>query len=209
LYVHPNFWAFAAVTVPLVLMPGASTAVVLRNSVAGGTRAGIETAVGINAGSAFYGLLTAFGVAVALQRWPAVWTVLRVAGVAYLAWLGLASLRRAWIERGLPITIAPSGSNARPLARHVSEGFLTNLLNPSIAAFYLLIVPQFIPRGSAVAANALLLTLVHVTIAITWHLTWAAAGGTLAATLGRKGPRRALEVLTGIALLALAIKIVY
>jgi threonine/homoserine/homoserine lactone efflux protein len=205
--VHPNLWAFVAVTVPLVLMPGASTAVVLRNSLAGGTRAGVETAVGLNAGSAVYGLLTAFGVAVALQRWPAVWTVLRVVGVAYLAWLGIDSLRRAWIERGGSPGPAASRPESRPLARNLSEGFLTNLLNPSVAAFYLLIVPQFIPRGSAFAASALVLTMVHVALAITWHTTWAAAGGTLAATLARRGPRRILEALTGVALLALAIKI--
>ncbi len=60
-------WAFLAVTVPLVLTPGASTAVVLRNSLAGGTRAGLETAVGANAGSLCYGLLCAFGFALALR----------------------------------------------------------------------------------------------------------------------------------------------
>src|SRR5512145_605679 len=70
-------WAYLAVTVPLVLTPGASTAVVLRNSIAGGTRAGVQTAIGINAGSCFYGCLTAFGVALLLQRWPGVWSALR------------------------------------------------------------------------------------------------------------------------------------
>lgn len=52
-------WGFVAVTIPLVLTPGASTAVVLRNSVEGGTRAGVVTAVGTNTGSLCYGLLTA------------------------------------------------------------------------------------------------------------------------------------------------------
>src|SRR6186997_2336268 len=94
-----NVWGFAAVTVPLVATPGASTAVVLRNSLAGGIRSGIATAIGANAGSICYGLLTAFGVAVVLQRWPLVWTLLRVAGTAYLAWLGVRSLRLAWTYR--------------------------------------------------------------------------------------------------------------
>src|SRR6186997_2016799 len=90
-----NVWGFVAVTVPLVLTPGASTAVVLRNSLSGGVRAGLVTAVGVNAGSLGYGLLTAFGFALMLQRWPSAWTVLRAGGVVYLAWLGLQSLRRA------------------------------------------------------------------------------------------------------------------
>ena len=86
---------FFAVTVPLVATPGASTAVVLRNSIAGGTRAGLFTAVGCNTASVCYGLLTAFGFAAALQEWPSTWLVLRVAGVVYLAWLGFSSLARA------------------------------------------------------------------------------------------------------------------
>ena len=75
-------WGFIAVTAPLVLSPGPSTAVVLRNSIAGGARAGLFTAAGANTGSFCYGLLTAFGFAAALQRWPSAWLVLRWGGVA-------------------------------------------------------------------------------------------------------------------------------
>jgi len=204
-----NLWAFAAVVVPLVATPGASTAVVLRNSIAGGVRSGVATAVGVNAGSFLYGLLTAFGVSVALQRWPGVWAVLRVAGVTYLGYLGIRSLLRAFSPR-VPDAAGWTGESRvapetrPPLARHAREGFLTNALNPSIATFYLLIIPQFIPRDAPFARSALLLTAVHVTLAISWHLTWAAAGGTLAGVLGRSRPRRILEGLTGLALIALA-----
>jgi threonine/homoserine/homoserine lactone efflux protein len=201
-----NLWAFTAVTVPLVATPGASTAVVLRNAVAGGTRAGLATAIGANAGSICYGLLTAFGVSIVLQRWPFVWVALRIGGTAYLAWLGLRSLMRA---RRSSAPAAPAGgpSTRPPLARSAREGFVTNLLNPSLAAFYLVVVPDFIPRGAPFAASALTLTAIHVALAIAWHTTWAAAGGTLAATLGRPRPRRVLEAVSGIALLALAAKL--
>ena len=100
-----NVWAFTAVTLPLVATPGASTAVVLRNAVAGGTRAGLATAVGANAGSLCYGLLTAFGVSVVLQRWPLVWVALRIGGTAYLAYLGWRSLVRARTYVAPPATV--------------------------------------------------------------------------------------------------------
>jgi threonine/homoserine/homoserine lactone efflux protein len=206
-------WGFAAVAVPFVAAPGASTAVVLRNSVAGGVRSGIATAVGVNAGSVVYGLLTAFGISVALRRWPDVWIVLRCAGVGYLAWLGARSLSRAIAAVPRPSGQVPSsaaGSSPpadRGYTREAREGFITNALNPSIATFYLLILPQFIPVEAPFARTALLLTAVHVTLALTWHLTWAAAGGTLAAFLGRSRPRRILEALTGVALLALALRL--
>ena len=201
-----NVWAFAAVTVPLVATPGASTAIVLRNSIAGGVRAGVATAIGANAGSICYGLLTAFGVSAALQHWPAVWLALRIGGAGYLAWLGLRSLARAWTYRQ-PEKTADVSVDRPPLARSAGEGFVTNALNPSLATFYLLVIPQFVPREAPFASSALLLTAIHVGLAITWHLSWAAAGGTLSETLARTRPRRILEAISGVALLGLALKL--
>jgi len=201
-----HVWAFTAVTVPFVAAPGASTAVVLRNSVSGGVRAGVATALGVNAASVCFGLLAAFGVALAVQRWPIVWVALRIAGAIYLASLGLRSLWRATAgHRGVAAALA-----SRPSVhwtRNIAEGFFTNALNPSIATFYLLVLPQFIPRDAPLVATALLLTSIHVGLAISWHIAWAAAGGSLSEALNRPGPRRTLESITGMALLALAVKI--
>jgi threonine/homoserine/homoserine lactone efflux protein len=199
-------WAFAAVTVPLVLTPGASTAVVLRNSIAGGTRAGLVTAVGINTASLCYGLLTAFGFALALRRWPSAWTLLRVGGLLYLAWLGGQSLARATRPR----PAAAAGDTAPPARgawRHLYEGFITNVLNPSIATFYLVLLPQFIPQGASIVRSALVFTAVHIALAASWHAAWAAAGGTMAHVLATGRSRQVLEALSGVALLALALAI--
>jgi len=142
----------------------------------------------------------------ALQRWPLVWVALRIGGTVYLVWLGLRSLQRA----STYTRVYPSPQPAMlppPLGRSMREGFVTNVLNPSLATFYLLIIPQFIPRGAPFARSALTLTAIHVSLAIAWHLTWAAAGGALSETLARTRPRRALEAISGIALLTLALKL--
>jgi threonine/homoserine/homoserine lactone efflux protein len=198
-------WSFLAVTVPLVLTPGASTAVVLRNSLAGGTRAGVVTAVGVNTGSFCYGLLTAFGFALAVQRWPATWLVLRAGGILYLAWLGLTSLYRAFT--GATTLVVSEAGDDEGAWKNITEGFMTNALNPAIATFYLVLLPQFIPPESSIARAALVLTALHIAIAFSWHVAWAAAGGTLARTLASPRVRRTLEAITGIALLALAVRL--
>lgn len=200
-------WAFLAVTLPLVATPGASTTVVLRNSIAGGARAGLFTAVGCNLGNVGYGCLTAFGVAVALQRWPSVWLVLRVAGVAYLAWLGIRSLLRA--VQSPHARLAPASPATGSDWRSLSSGFLTNVLNPSLAAFYLIVVPQFIPREAPFARSAMTLTALHVALAFPWHSTWALAGSAMARALSSGWPRRALDALTGAALIWLAAKVAF
>jgi threonine/homoserine/homoserine lactone efflux protein len=198
-------WGFVAVTLPLVATPGASTAVVLRNSIAGGTRAGLFTALGCNAGSCCYGLLTAFGFAVALQRWPSAWLFLRIAGMAYLACLGVMSLARAIRT---DVSLRPPAERAEHDAWHsLSSGFFTNFFNPSVAAFYLIVLPQFIPRAAPFARSAMTLTAIHVTMAATWHTIWAVAGASMARMLSSGRPRRVLETISAIALLALAFKI--
>lgn len=200
-------WGFIAVTAPLVLSPGATTAVVLRNSIGGGTRAGLFTALGANIGSFCYGLLTAFGFALALQRWPSVWLLLRWAGVTYLTWLGLQSIRRVFGPRASLGT----AREVRPLDgwRSFTSGYVTNVLNPSLAAFYLIVVPQFVPRDAPFAGSVLTLSLIHIAMAASWHAAWAAAGATLARVLSRRRPRQVLDGLTGLALLWLAAKVAF
>ena len=91
----------------------------------------------------------------------------------------------------------------------MSSGFITNFFNPSLAAFYLIVIPQFIPRGAPFARSALTLTAIHVAMAASWHSAWAVAGSTLARVLSSGRARRALDAVTGFALLALAVKVAF
>ena len=194
-------WPFLAVTIPIVLTPGASTAIVLRNSLQGGTRAGLQTALGANTGSVCFGVLSAFGFAMAIGRWPALWSALRTVGCVYLVWLGLQSLRRAiWPPP------APASVESAPSAhRNFREGFVTNVSNPALATFYFILLPQFIPRGTSIIRGALVLTAIHVAVAFSYHAVWATAGGTLSHLLTSGPARRALDALAGIALITLAV----
>jgi threonine/homoserine/homoserine lactone efflux protein len=200
-------WAFLGVAVPLVLIPGASTAVVLRNSVRGGTRAGVETAIGANAGSTCFGVLCAFGFSMIVRQWPTAWNAMRVCGIAYLLWLGIQSVRHAFKPAAARNRQLESSGGASTLVRNLRDGFVTNATNPALATFYFVILPQFIPRDAPVARTALMLTAIHVALAFTWHVVWAAAGGTLARALSAGRPRQTLDLIAGVALVALALKL--
>lgn len=209
-----NIWAFVAVALPLVLTPGVSTAVVLRTSVTHGTGAALVTTAGLNTSSLMYGLMAALGLPALAHRWPIALVVLRYGGGAYLLWMGVkATIRGVRRFRGAPPrdnapTPADRPDAATPRGAHLFvEGFTANTLNPPIAAFYFLILPQFVPQGSAVVRSTLLLTVIHVSMAATWHVAWAVAGGALAARLGAGRPRASLEIATGVALTLLAVAI--
>jgi RhtB (resistance to homoserine/threonine) family protein len=130
-------------SVAVALSPGPDMMFVLGQTLAGGARRGWAAAIGIYCGAAVHILLAALGVAALLAAEPALFTALRLAGGAYLVWLGVQALRAAWI--GAP-AVLPAGVPAR---RVVLQGMLTNLTNPKVALFFLAFLPQFVAPGRA------------------------------------------------------------
>jgi threonine/homoserine/homoserine lactone efflux protein len=109
-----------------------------------------------------------------LAHSAAAFLVLKLAGAAYLAWLGVQSLRAA-LGR-LPAASPGEVAAARaPSSRSFREGLLTNLLNPKVIVFYLALLPQFISPGDAVLAKSLLLAAIHCIQGILWlgFVAWA------------------------------------
>jgi RhtB (resistance to homoserine/threonine) family protein len=162
--------AFTVLAALMTLSPGQDTLLVVRNVLRGGRRDGIVTTFGICSGLYVHALLSALGVSMILMHSAAAFTMLKIAGAGYLAWLGLQSLRSA--ARG---DMIPSGAQARamrvPAWRSFREGFLTNLLNPKVIVFYLALLPQFIGSGDPVLQKSLLLTAIHAVEGITWLAT--------------------------------------
>jgi threonine/homoserine/homoserine lactone efflux protein len=199
----PLLAAYVSVTILLVITPGATTTVVIRNTVERGFRGGAATAAGAAAGNITHATAAGLGLALLFQRWPAVVPILRAGGAAYLAWLAVGSLTQAWRgERTLVDRVRrtePGGAGAP-----FRDGLLVNLLNPPIIAFYLS-VPAFLPPGVPATLFALLAA-VHVSMAFVCHLGWAVAFGRLRTWLSRPGAIRWLDAGAGIALLALAIR---
>jgi len=207
--VGPLFLAYLAVTVVLVITPGSTTAVVVRNTLAGGRRAGLAAALGAAVANSTHATLAGLGLWVLLGRWPGLVDVIRLGSAGYLAWLGALSLLRVW----RPAVHAPADQGRRDpaasaLAHRSSfvEGVGVNLLNPAIISFYLAVVPTFMPPSPPRGYFAVLAA-THVGLALATHAAWATAFDWLRLFFGRPGPRRALQVLTGSALLWLAARV--
>lgn len=198
--------AYLAFTTLLVITPGSATAVVVRNVLAGGGRRGMAAAVGAAAGNTTYAILTIVGVATFLAESPRAFVLLRAAGTTYLAYLGLRSLWMALsgsrtVDRGE--RIAESGSRSAGFR----QGFANNLVNPAIATFYLVAVPSFLNGVSTERARYTVYAAIHVTMAFAYHSTWVWALDSMRAFWSRPAARRTLEAITGLALLALALRV--
>ena len=166
------YLAFLAVTAVFVVTPGSTTAVVVRNTLAGGHRAGLSAALGAAVANSTHATLAGLGLWVLVGRWPALLDAIRAAGAAYLAWLGLQSLMRAL--RARPSRTVAQSDAVPPLEHRSSfiEGITVNLLNPAIISFYVAVVPTFMPPSPPRGYFALLAAS-HVSMALICHSGWA------------------------------------
>jgi threonine/homoserine/homoserine lactone efflux protein len=179
----------------VLVVPGPDTALVLKNSLSGGRRGGVLTAIGIGSGNLAQGLAAALGSSAVVVRSEPVFEALRWAGAGYLGYLGVKALVAAWRGdyRALTATKARGGRRWR-------EGFLCNLTNPKVLVFYLSMLPQFLTPDSTVAESLLLAGTVGV-LATLWQLVIVAGVHRIRAWLLRRRVRRTLDGVTGTALL--------
>jgi threonine/homoserine/homoserine lactone efflux protein len=167
--------AFTAAAGLLTITPGADTAMVLRASAADGPRAGVAAALGICLGLLVWGIGAAFGLTALLAASVLAFTVLKWLGAAYLVYLGVRLLLRPRSTMA-PGAAAPGRAGGLGAFR---RGLLTNLLNPNVAAF------------------SLLLAGVHVVLSLVWLCLLVAMTVPLARVLARPAVVRGLDRLTG------------
>ena len=165
----PQVLAFAVVAALMTMLPGADTFLVVRNSLRGGRRDGWLTVTGICTGLFVHAMLSALGISAVIAHSATAFLALKVAGAAYLAWLGLQSLLRAL--RGAAAQPADSVAAAHVPALRC----LTNLLNPKVIVFYFALLPQFLAPGDAVLLKSMLLAAIHFVEGILWlgFVAWA------------------------------------
>jgi threonine/homoserine/homoserine lactone efflux protein len=187
--------AFVAVAAVVICTPGPDTALTIRNTLVGGRRGGALTAVGVSTGQAAWTLATAAGVAALLAASEPAFVALKLAGAAYLVYLGARSLLAALLGTERPRLARPG--------RPFTQGLISNLGNPKMAAFFPALLPQF--AGSFAGLVSLGLAFCLMTLA--WLTAYALVVARACDLLGRSRVRRSLEAATGAVLVALGIRV--
>lgn len=204
-----RYAAFAVLSALLVISPGATFAVVVETALGHGRRAALLTVAGIGLGNMTLAVTAAFGLSALVERWPSSLQTVRVAGGAYLAYLGLRGLWRAVSATRLIAETANVPGTIPDLVGFAGRGMLTNLLNPPVILFYLTIVPQFIGPQDPYLARALVLGATHVAMSVVWQGSCGLAVGMAADHMGRPAVRRALEGATGAILVFLGARLLF
>jgi len=204
--IDPRFLAGVAVLALLTISPGADMALVAKVTLDRGRRAALWASVGICTGTLVHATASALGLSVIIATSAEAFTAVKLVGAAYLAYLGVRSLRASFRADHAD---AVSGATARRGATPYLQGLLTNILNPKVAVFYLTFLPQFIDPTGNVLAQSLAFALAHSVMGIAWLSAYAYVLARLSALFARSGVRRWLERITGAVLVGLGVRLAF
>jgi threonine/homoserine/homoserine lactone efflux protein len=201
---------FIGVAAIVIIIPGPDTAVVTKNVLIHGRRAGLGTSLGVSAGLSLWTIAAAVGVASLVRASEVAFTVLKLVGALYLIWLGVQALRAAARPLGddHPSGRAGTGSGRGMGARGgFRQGFLSDLANPKIGIFFTSLLPQFVSTGHAVLLPFLILGAIFVAMTVVWLLAYTLVAARAAQTLMRPRVRAALDRFTGVVLIGLGLRL--
>jgi len=162
---------FALATFLLTVTPGPGVLYVTARSLSQGRRAGFASMFGIESGEVVWLAAAATGVAAVLSASTQALDVLRFAGAAYLIYLGV----QRWREVDRPATPAPAR-----LGRVFAQGFVTQLVNPKVAVFFIAFLPQFLNPSAPIALQVLVLGVVYVAVALVVDTSYVLAASAVA-----------------------------
>jgi threonine/homoserine/homoserine lactone efflux protein len=195
---------FALVMLLGAMSPGPDFAVVVRRAAVSGRGPGTLTALGVAAGVAVWAVAAATGVAALVAVSAVVYTAVKLVGAAYLLYLGIRALLAARRAGGVEVGVGAS----RPVGAWTAfrQGLVCNLFNPKAAVFFVALLPQFLPDRPGLL-DTLALSAVSVAVTGLWFVTVANLVGAFRRLFLRPRLRRAVDAVTGTALVTVGIRL--
>ncbi len=183
---------FGIAAFALIIIPGPAVLYIVSQSVGHGRKGGLAAVLGIEIGGFVHVIGAALGVSAIIASSATAFSVLKIAGGAYLVVLGIRRLLERDVESG------PGSTRSRPLGSIFRQGMIVNALNPKTALFFLAFLPQFVdPERGNVALQAAILGLVWIAIATVCDALWALAAGSAVGLLRRSTRARRAERVAG------------
>jgi threonine/homoserine/homoserine lactone efflux protein len=192
---------FAVASLVLAVLPGPNVVFLLTRGAQYGGWSAWRSAVGVETATLVLGFSTAFGVGALIAASAIGFQVLKWAGVAYLCWLGLRTLRERSIDDG-PASM-PSAST-ESLRREAVRGFVVGVTNPKVALFLVAFLPQFVRPGASATSQMVILTVVFVAVGLACDALWCLAGSGWRQVLRRHLVRPRLRRIPAVAYFGLA-----
>lgn len=165
-----ELWAFAVISLLLVISPGPNSVLVVKTVAGQGVRASVENIFGLVSATFVHGAISILGLSAIILQSAEIFTIVKYIGAAYLLYLGmktiLASLKKSPVSQEC-VSVQLEKSK---FYQNYIEGFLTQLLNPKVSMFYLAAFPQFISLENTSYLWPFLLVAIHASIIFAWFM---------------------------------------
>jgi threonine/homoserine/homoserine lactone efflux protein len=201
-----HLWLFLVGSIVITLVPGADMALVTRQVVTRGRRAAQVTVFGNVTGIVVHAAALGAGLSALIVASATAYTTVKLAGAAYLVYLGAQSLRQARRTRRERTAAVAQPVSPRRGSPYLA-GLISTVLNPKPALFFLSYLPQFIDRSHSVAFQLALLASIHIVVGLVWLSTYAWLVSRLQVVLARPRVKAAMESVSGAVLVALGVRV--
>jgi len=198
--------SFALFASLLVISPGPNGVLIAKTVPTSGKAAGFANIAGFVTGFYIHGIMVIFGISFILTHSANLFFAVKLAGAAYLIWIGAKALIDAWKGFDHVDPVKPA-KRTRTLAKAYMEGLLTNVLNPKVAMFYLAAFPQFVPTELTTPGNTLMLVTVHSAINTLWFASMVLLFARFSQAARNSHAQRWIKSITGIVFVGFGAKL--
>ena len=200
-----NLISFAILAWFLTMLPGIDTAQVLRAVAIGGKKQAYATLFGIMCGVWIWGIGAALGISALLVASKSAYLVLKIIGAGYLLYLGLKMIWESRIINSESITARIE--EKKDFRKTFNKAFLITFTNPKNGAFYVAILPVFLPEGMPAFFGGLILSTIHNLCCLVWFTMMIYGANFAKETLRKPNVQKIVERVSGIALIGFGIKL--
>ena len=202
-----NLGAFIAISALLILAPGLDTALITRNALLHGRGAAVATALGVNTGMLVWTVASAAGLVALVEASAVAFTVLKLAGAAYLIWIGVATRVASRRPHGAGRGLQPHERREISPRTGYRQGLVCNVANPKAAVIFTSLLPQFVSGHHPSGLLFLELGGIFVLLAIVLQGSYAVIAANASRVLLRGRWRTVLDRLTGVVLIGLGVRL--
>lgn len=199
-----NVTLFIIACILLIILPGPDTAIVTKNTVIAGKRAGFQTMMGSCVGLSIHTVAAVAGLSAIIVQSATLFMILKYVGAAYLCYLGVRTLMAMRVKKSqvdeVQLVEAKGGS-------YFKQGFITNVTNPKVAVFFLTFLPQFLAPNAEPFWAFLLMGALYTVLTFVWFILYIYLLDLIRNFMKRPATQAVIEGLTGIVLIGFGIKL--
>ena len=201
-----NYLLFILTAMLIIIMPGPGFALVTKNTISYGTNGGIKTVLGTISGMMIHTIMATLGLSAILMKFSMLFIFIKYAGALYLIYLAVKSIKSAFSKKEDMQVLVEMNAKDIGTIKSFRQGFITAILNPKTAVFFLSFLPQFIVSDQSHFFQFLLLGLTFTTLTAIWYLLYISLIRQLRTFLRKERANRIMEEVTDTILLVFEVR---